>query len=118
LLSQQEHRENTKTVWLLSLLKMVTTRSGQSNTPGANIPPTDPTNPTVDQAQGIGDTNDPNDANGPNDASLIGTTMARTTTMATGKVHTLVILKIIYLCGFPADATMVRYIDQQGWSDL
>jgi hypothetical protein len=83
---------------------MVTTRSGQSSTPGTNIPPTDPTNP--------------NDANGPNDATLIGTTMERTTTMAAGKVHTLVISKIISLCDFPADSTMVRYIDQQGWSEL
>jgi hypothetical protein len=97
---------------------MATTRSGQSSTPGANIPPTDPTNLTVDQAQGIGDANNPNNANGPNDATWISTTMARTTTMATGKVHTLDISKIISLCGFSADSTMAKYIDQQGWSEL
>jgi hypothetical protein len=39
-------------------------------------------------------------------------------TLASRKVHTPVIAKIILLCGFPADSTMVRYIEQQGWTEL
>jgi hypothetical protein len=39
-------------------------------------------------------------------------------TPSTGKVYTPVIAKIISLCGFPLDSTMVRYIDQQGWTEL
>jgi hypothetical protein len=93
---------------------MVYTCSGQSGTPGANIPPTDPTTTNVNQTKGSADANDPNNANNPYDTTLIGTPMARTTMMATGKVHTLVIAKIILLCGFPDNSTMVRYINQHG----
>jgi hypothetical protein len=42
---------------------------------------------------------------------------AETTTEATVS-HTPVIAKIIYLCDFPMDSTMVRFIDQQVWTKL
>jgi hypothetical protein len=42
---------------------------------------------------------------------------AETTTAATVG-HTLVIAKIIDMCDFPMDLTMVRFIDQQGWTKL
>jgi hypothetical protein len=103
---------------------MANTRSG--NTPrgrgnlGARSPATDPdaTTPTVDTALGTVDATDPNDANDPNEATPTGTTIAGSTTMATPKVHKLVIAKIILFCGFPDDSTMVKYIDQQDWKEL
>jgi hypothetical protein len=49
---------------------------------------------------------------------LVDMTMAGVTPTATGGTHTPVIAKIISLCGFPVDSTMVRYIDQQEWTEL
>ena len=33
-------------------------------------------------------------------------------------VHSQVVAKVILLCGYPTDSTMVRYIDQQGLTEL
>jgi hypothetical protein len=103
---------------------MGNTRSGNTPRSLGNLsarPPatdTDPSTPIVDPAEVTANANNPNDSNDPNIATLIGTTMTGTTTMATPKVHTLVIAKIILLCGFPEESTMVRYIDQQDWTEL
>jgi hypothetical protein len=39
-------------------------------------------------------------------------------TGVTKVAHTPVIAKIIWLCDFPDDSTMVRFIDQQQWTKL
>jgi hypothetical protein len=81
---------------------------------GARFPAMDQATPTVNAALGTvnaadpNDVNDPNNTNDPNNATLNGTMMAGTTTMATPKIHTLVIAKIVLLCCFPKDSTMVR----------
>jgi hypothetical protein len=98
---------------------MPSTRSGRSSTPGGrnnpddNTPGTDPVIPTVDTAQDTSATVNIADA-----MSLVDLTVTGTNPTATGKTHTPVIAKIIALCGFPLDSTMVRYIDQQGWTEL
>jgi hypothetical protein len=98
---------------------MSSTSSGRSSTPigrnnpEATVPAADPTAPTVDTAPGRNDTRGSVDA-----STLIDMTTAGTMPKATRVAHTPVIAKIIALCGFPADSTMVRYIDQQGWTEL
>jgi hypothetical protein len=64
----------------------------------------EPSTPTLETAQGI------SNASEPTKASSIETMTAR-------KIHTPVIVRIIVLCGFASDSTMVRYIEQQGWTE-
>jgi hypothetical protein len=69
-------------------------------------------------AEGIAFANEPNDLDDPINANLTGTMIPGTTTMATGKVHTLMIAKFILLCGFPDASIMVRYVDHQDLTEI
>jgi hypothetical protein len=81
---------------------MPTTRTGRSSTPRGRREDTaveDPESPQV-----IADVG----------GLLVGETINR----GENYPFTLIISKIIFLCGFPADSTMVRYIGQQEWTEL
>jgi hypothetical protein len=90
-------------------------KPGEKCTHGARIPPAallEPPTPTVKTAQGTAN------ANEPTNASSIGSMVKGKVLMENENVFTHLIAKIKLLCGFPADSTMVRYIDQQGWTSL
>jgi len=93
---------------------MPATRSGRSYSPrpgrGNNdIDPVlagmDPTTPRPDSPLGTIDV-----SGGLMDASVQA--------QASGHGFTKVVDHIIQLCGFPPDSTMVRYIEQQGWTEI
>ena len=74
-------------------------------------PPT-PTDPTPDPNDGTGGT----DTGGTSGGTTGGT--AGTSTGGATTTRTPVIQHIIKLCGFSEDSTMVKYIDQEEWTDL
>jgi hypothetical protein len=82
---------------------MSSTPCGHNN-PERSIPAADPTTPAVETAQRAAAALDIADA-----LSLVGVaTEGMMLVTATGKVHTPVIAKVILLCGFPEDSTMLR----------
>jgi hypothetical protein len=109
--------EDTKTGYrsLLPLMMIPSAHSGGSSThdadshPGARFIAMEPSTPTEEAERG------PTMANDPIDAFSIGVMMVGTTMRETG---TIIIAKIISLCGFTVEPTMVRYMDQQGWTEL
>ena len=77
-------------------------------------PPT-PTDTTPDSNDGTGGTG------GTDTAGTSGGTTGGTAGTSTGgatTTRTPVIQHIIKLCGFSEDSTMVKYIDQEEWTDL
>ena len=71
-----------------------------------------PTDPTPDPNDGTGGT----DTGGTSGGTTGGT--AGTSTGGATTTRTPVIQHIIKLCGFSEDSTMVKYIDQEEWTDL